>query len=154
MPTSTIDGTVEAADLKTDRAGIKIFRTIRFRLDDGSEHVLEKAVTTKAVGDELVPGARGRFYEYKAFDFKGVHGVRTPDGRDVYGFPGNNQKIFLLSGVIGVLWNIVLIATRESISLLGVAMIILSVVGWHFTSKGKREAQAQFDGDAGFRSPA
>ncbi len=150
MPTSMIDGTVEEADVRTDRAGVKIFRCIRFRLNDGSEHTIEKAVTTKAVGDELVPGASGRFYLFKAFDIKGVHGVRMADGRAVHGFPGNNQRIFLLAGIVAVLWNAILIATRDSISLLAVAMIVLSVVGWYFTSKGKREAQAQFEGDSGY----
>ncbi|HTM96813.1 MAG TPA: hypothetical protein VL100_13500 [Croceibacterium sp.] len=150
MPTSMIDGTVEDADVRTDRGGVKIFRSIRFRLADGSEHTVEKAVTTKAVGDELVPGASGRFYLFKAFDIKGVHAVRMADGRAVHGFPGNNQRIFLLAGIVAVLWNAILIATRESISLLAVAMIVLSVVGWYFTSKGKREAQAQFEGDSGY----
>jgi len=147
MPTSMIDGTVEEADVRTDRAGVKIFRCIRFRLNDGSEHTIEKVVTTKAVGDEIVPGASGRFYLFKAFDIKGVHGMRTADGGAVHGFPGNNQRIFLLAGIVAVLWNAILIATRDSISLLAVAMIVLSVVGWYFTSKGKREAQAQFEGD-------
>ncbi len=150
MPTSMIDGTVEDADVRTDRGGVKIFRSIRFRLADGSEHTVEKAVTTKAVGDELVPGASGRFYLFRAFDIKGVHAVRMADGRAVHGFPGNNQRIFLLAGIVAVLWNAILIATRESISLLAVAMIVLSVVGWYFTSKGKREAQAQFEGDSGY----
>jgi hypothetical protein len=151
MPTSTIDGTVEAIDLKWDRRGVKYFKSVSFKLDDGSAHVIEKAVTTKAVGDELVPGAKGRFYEFKAFDVKGVHGVRTADGRAIHGFPGNNQKIFLVAGVLGVVWNIVLILTRGGVSLLGVGMVILGGLGWHFASKGKREAQAQFDGDAGYR---
>lgn len=151
MTTSVIDGTVEEIDVKTYRAGVRLFRTIRFRLDDGSEHTAKKLVTTAEVGDELVPGARGRFYLFKAFDIKGVHGVRTADGREVFGFPSNNQKIFLITGVLGVVWNLVLILTRDSISLLGVAMIVLSVLGWHFMGKGKREAEAQFDGDTGFR---
>jgi hypothetical protein len=151
MPTSVIDGTVEEADIKFDRRGVKYFRSVRFKLDDGSEHTAEKMVTAKAVGDELVPGARGRFYLFKAFDVKGVHGVRTAEGRAVHAFPGNNQKIFLIAATLGVVWNIVLIFTRDGISLLGVGMVILGGLGWHFTGKGKREAQAQFDGDAGYR---
>lgn len=151
MSTSIIDGTVEEVDVKTYRAGVRLFRTIRFRLDDGSEHTAKKLVTTKQVGDELTPGARGRFYLFKAFDIKGVHGVRTPDGREVFDFPSNNKKIFLIAGVLGVVWNILLILTRDAISLLGVAMIVLGAFGYYFMGKGKTEAQAQFDGDAGYR---
>src|ERR1044072_4924699 len=130
MPTSMIDGTVEEADLRTDRAGVKIFLSIRSLLNDGSEQTSDKAVTTTEIGDELVPGTSGRFYLFKAFDIKGVHGVRMADGRAGYGFPGNNQRLFLLAGTVAVLWNAILIATRDSISLLAVAAIVLSVVGW------------------------
>jgi len=151
MPTSIIDGSIEAADLKRAKGGASIFRSITFQQDDGGTRTIRNAVIKDNVAAELVPGARGRFYLYNAFDLKGVHGVRTPDGRDVYGFAGNNQKIFLILGIVNLAWIALMLATRDAVPLIGVAMLVLSVVGYIFMSKGQREARAQFDGDAGYR---
>jgi hypothetical protein len=150
MTVSTIDGTIEQTDLKTDRAGIKIFRSIRFRLADGSEQTIEKSVVTREIGDQLTTGAKGRFYLYNAFDTKGVHGIRTADGRVIQSFPGNNQKIFLIAFVVSALWVAVMLVARGGIPLLGAATLVLSGTGWYFMGKGKAEAKAQFDADAGY----
>ena len=153
MPTSTIDGSIEAADLRRAKGGASIFRSITFQQADGGTRTIRNAVVKDNVAAELVPGARGRFYLYTAFDLKGVHGVRTLDGRDIYGFAGNNQKIFLILGIVNIAWIILILATSGGVPLLGVALLILSVVGYIFMSKGQREAQTQFDGDAGYRLP-
>jgi len=152
MPTSIIDGSVEAADLRRAKGGATIFRSLTFQQADGGTRTIRNAVVKDNVAAELVPGARGRFYLYNAFDLKGVHGVRTADGRDIYGFAGNNQKIFLILGIFNLAWVIFTIAVRGGVPLLGAALLILSVVGYIFMSKGQREAQAQFDADAGYRS--
>lgn len=152
MPTSIIDGSVETADLRRAKGGATIFRSLTFQQADGGTRTIRNAVVKDNVAAELVPGARGRFYLYNAFDLKGVHGVRTADGRDIYGFAGNNQKIFLILGIFNLAWVIFTIAVRGGVPLLGAALLILSVVGYIFMSKGQREAQAQFDGDAGYRS--
>jgi hypothetical protein len=151
MTTSIIDGSIETADLRRSKGGASIFRSISFQQDDGASRTIRNAVVKDNVAAELVPGARGRFYLYNAFDLKGVHGVRTTDGREVYGFAGNNQKIFLIVGIFNVVWIAFTIAVRGGVPLLGVATLILSVVGYIFMSKGQREAQAQFDGDTGHR---
>ncbi len=153
MPTSIIDGSIETADLKRAKGGVSIFRSITFRQADGITRTIRNAVVKDNVAAELVPGARGRFYLYNAFDLKGVHGVRSADGRDVYGFAGNNQKIFLILGIVNIAWIILILATRGGVPLLGVALLILSVVGYIFMSKGQREAQTQFDSDVGYRLP-
>ena len=153
MPTSIIDGSIEAADLKRAKGGAAIFRSITFQQDDGGTRTIRNAVVKDNVAAELVPGARGRFYLYNAFDLKGVHGVRTVGGRDVYGFAGNNQKIFLILGIANIAWIALILFTRGGVPLLGVALLILSAVGYFFMSKGQREAQAQFEGDANYRSP-
>ena len=152
MPTSIIDGSVEAADLRRAKGGATIFRSLTFQQADGGTRTIRNAVVKDNVAAELVPGASGRFYLYNAFDLKGVHGVRTADGRDIYGFAGNNQKIFLILGIFNLAWVIFTIAVRGGVPLLGAALLILSIVGYIFMSKGQREAQAQFDGDAGYRS--
>lgn len=151
MPTSIIDGSIEAADLRRAKGGATVFRSVTFQQTDGATRTIRNAVVKDNVAAELVPGARGRFYLYNAFDLKGVHGVRTADGRDVYGFAGNNQRIFLILGIFNLVWIAFTIAVRGGIPLLGAALFVLSVVGYIFMDKGQREAQAQFDGDAGYR---
>ena len=153
MPTSIIDGSIETADLKRAKGGVSIFRSITFRQADGITRTIRNAVVKDNVAAELVPGARGRFYLYNAFDLKGVHGIRSADGLDVYSFAGNNQKIFLILGIVNIAWIILILATRGGVPLLGVALLILSVVGYIFMSKGQREAQTQFDSDVGYRPP-
>lgn len=151
MPTSIIDGSIEAADLRRAKSGATIFRSITFQEDGVGTRTIRNAVVKDNVAAELVPGARGRFYLYNAFDLKGVHGIRSADGRDVYGFAGNNQKIFLILGIFNLVWIAFTIAVRGGVPLLGAALFILSVVGYIFMSKGQREAQEQFDCDAGYR---
>ena len=147
MPTSIVDGTVEETSLKWSRRGVSLFNSIRFRKDDGTEQTVHKAVVKQEVADQLTPGARGRFYLFKAFDIGGIHGVRLPDGRAIYAFPGNNEKIFLISGVVALLWVLLAVFTKGGIPLLGAALLILSAVGYYFMSKGRQEAKVQFEGD-------
>ena len=154
MSTSTIDGTVVEAVPGRRRGAITVFKSIHFQLDDGSSRTVTKAVVKQDVADELVPGAKGRFYLFKAFDLSGVHGVRTPDGRAVYAFPANNQKLFLVLGIINLLWVVFMIATKGAVPMLGVALMVLAGVGWYFMGKGQTEASQQFEGDAGYAGPA
>jgi hypothetical protein len=154
MSTSTIDGTVAEAVPGRRRGAITVFKSIRFELDDGSSRTVTKAVVKRDVADELVPGAKGRFYVFKAFDISGIHGVRTPDGRAVYAFPANNQKLFLVLGIVNLLWVVFMIATRGAVPMLGVALMALAAVGWYFMGKGQAEASQQFEGDAGYTAPA
>jgi hypothetical protein len=149
MSTSIIDGTVEEVVPGRRRGAVTVFKSIRFQLADGSSRTVTKAVAGQEVADELKPGASGRFYLFNAFDIKGIHGVRTADGRSAYAFPTNNQKVFLLSGIIAVAWITLKVAVDGEVPLLGVALTILAVVGWYFMGKGKSEARQQFDGDAG-----
>jgi len=151
MSTSIIDGTVEhAVPGRSSRGGVTVFKSIRFQLDDGSSHTVVKSVVQRDVAAEFTPGSKARFYLFKAFDISGVHGVRTPDGRAIYAFPGNNQRIFLMAGIANLAWIAVRLATDGGIPILALALLILSVVGWTLMSKGRTEAKAQFDGDAGY----
>lgn len=150
MTTSIIDGHVEAADLRRARGGLSVYRSITFQPENGPTRTVKNAVVTQNIADELTPGARGRFYLYNAFDQKGVHGVRTPDGRAVYGFAANNQSLWLLCGTISIAWMLLRITTQDDLPLLGVLLLVLSVVGYIFMGKGAAEAKAQFDGDAGY----
>jgi hypothetical protein len=150
MSTSIIDGTVEQAEPGRSRSGTTIFKSIRFALDDGSSRTVTKAVVKQEIADELVPGVKARFYLFKAFDISGIHGVRTPDGRAVYAFPGSNQKLFLVLGILNLAWVVTMIAVRGAVPMLGVALLILAAVGWYFMGQGQAEAKRQFDGDGSY----
>ena len=150
MTTSIIDGTVEEAVPGRSARGITVFKSIRFRGDDGSSRTVTKAVVKRPVADEIAPGAKGRFYLFNAFDMKGIHGVRTPDGRAVYEFPGGtNQKLFLVIAIINVFWIVVMLALEGGLPLLGVALAVIGTAGWIFMRKGQTEARQQFEADAG-----
>jgi hypothetical protein len=153
MTTSIIDGEVEEVVPGRSRGGITVFKSIRFKLADGSVRTFTKAIVKQPVADELIPGAKGRFYQFYAFDIKGIHGVRTPDGRAVYAFPGNNQKLFLILGIINLLWIGFKLAVDGEVPLLGAALLVLAGVGWYFMGKGETEAKQQFDGDSGYKAP-
>ncbi len=150
MTTSIIDGRVETAELRRARGGLSVFRTITFQPDSGPTRTIRNAVVKQNVADELTPGAQGRFYLYNAFDQKGVHGIRTRDGRATYGFATNNQKLFLLTGVLSVVWMALRVATEGDVPLLAILLLVLGVVGYIFMGKGEREARTQFDGDGGY----
>lgn len=153
MGTSIIDGTVTAAEVKRARAGITIYKTLDFQHAGGASQTVRNAVVKQEVADALKPGTTGRFYLYNAFDLKGVHGIRTADGRAVYGFPNNNQKIFLILGIVNIAWIALILFTKGGVPLLGAAMLVLAILGYIFMSKGQHEAKAQFDGDAGHAPP-
>ncbi|MBT2134729.1 hypothetical protein KK137_10320 [Croceibacterium sp. LX-88] len=148
MSTSIIDGTVEEVVTGRQRGSITVFKSIRFKLEDGSGRTVTKAVVKQPVSDELKPGARGRFYFFNAFDIRGFHGVRMADGRSIYAFPTNNQKLFLILGLINLAWIVFKVTVDGEIPLLGLALMILAVVGWIFMGKGEKEARQQFDADA------
>ena len=151
MPVSIVDGTIEEAVPGRNRRGVTVFKSIRFTREDGTSHMVKKAVVKDPVASELQAGAKGRFYLFKAFDIGGVHGVRTADGRSLYAFPTGNQKIFLFAMIANILWIGLRLATDGEVPLLGLALLVLSAVGWFVMGKGEKVAKAQFDGDTGDR---
>lgn len=155
MTTSIIDGRVEAADLKRSKGGVSVFRSITFQPDAGPTRTIKNAVVKDNVASELVPGTAGRFYLYNAFDLKGVHGVRTHDGRSTYGFAANNKKIFLFVGIFSIAWVALRVFVIDGqVPLLAVLGLFLAVPGFIFMSKGENEARVQFDGDTAYAPPA
>jgi len=149
--TSIVDGSIEDAKIKRARAGIAIFEFIQFRLNDGSSRTVKKAVATQAVADQLAPGTSGRFYLFNSFDLKGVHGVRRSDGTAIYGFPGNtNRRLFVFLGLLNLVWIVMRVTLIDGqVPLLGVALLILAVVGYVLMGKGANESKLQFESDRG-----
>ena len=150
MSTSIIDGTLEDAEPGRRSGAVRVFKSIRFQLADGSSRTVTKAVIKQPLADAIVPDTKGRFYLFSAFDIKGIHGLRAADGQEIFVFPGNNQTIFLIIGLINLAWIALrLFLIDGQIPMLGVALLILAAVGWYFMGKGAAEAKAQFEGDAG-----
>jgi hypothetical protein len=154
MGTSIIDGTVTATEVRRKAKDMTIFKSVDFLRDDGTPYSLKNAVTKGGVTEALQPGAKGRFYGFTALDIRGIHGVRTADGRALFAYPGgNNQKIFLMATIVGGAFTAFMVATRGEIPLLAAAGLILGVVGTIFMGKGARETKAQFEGDTGYSPP-
>jgi hypothetical protein len=150
MSTSIIDGTIEDAEPGRRSGAVRVFKSIRFQLADGSSRTVTKAVIKQPLADAIVPGTKGRFYLFNAFDIKGIHGLRAADGREIFAFPRNNQTIFLIVGLVNLAWITLRVFLIDGgVPMLGLALLILAVVGWYFMSKGAAEAKAQFEGDAG-----
>jgi hypothetical protein len=153
MSTSLIDGTVAEAEPGRRRGAVTVFKQLRFDLADGSSHALKKAVVRQELAELLVPGTQGRFYLFNAIDISGIHGVRLSDGRSTYAFPANNQRLFLILGIINLLWVVTMIVARGAVPMLGVGLMILAAVGWYLMGEGQAEARQQFDGDVGPSAP-
>jgi hypothetical protein len=153
MGVSMIDGTLEEVHLKTARRNLRIYKELKFRLPDGSERIVAKAVVDADVAALLLPGTRGRFYLYKQIDHGGIHGVRTSDGQAVHKFPKNNELAMVAVGVIG-LFLLVLNLSMDRLSIWGVLCVLLGFPGYFLYRGTRLNAGEQFAADNGYRAPA
>lgn len=154
MATSIIDGTIEEAVLKKRRVLASVYTRIVFRLDDGSAKTWAKAIVMNNVADLLLPGTRGRFYLFTAMDHRGVHGVRTADGRSAVGINKINERagigIFIVSALVVTLYLTVL---DEGAPVLSIILMLLGLPMFVLYRHYRVEAERQFAADAGY-SPA
>jgi len=148
MPTDVIDGTIETVKLKRKAGKASIFDTIVVRQADGTEATLKKMVTTEPVSSALQPGVTARIYTFSAFDMKGIHGLRTSDGRALFGFPSNNEKIMMVVMAISVVVFGAWLAVDNRIALLPIALFVLGIIGTIFYRKGRLDAAKQFASDS------
>lgn len=151
MGVSTIDGTLEEAVLRRAVGKVRIYDRLKFRLADGSEKSIAKSIVDGDVGAALVPGTSGRFYLFTAFDHRGLHGIRDSQGNCVFGYPSNNEKAALISAILGFVLVAIAILVYGGISLLGLGVMILGIVGYILTRKTRAEATAQFEADNAYR---
>lgn len=155
MGVSAIDGVIEQVETGRQYKKVTKFKSIVFREDDGGTRTMKNLVALNEIAGHITPGASGRFYTVSALDVKGIHGVRKTDGTAAQGFPAqNNIVIFGILAVVGLASVVLRVSTSGGLPLLGVAMIILGVVGWVISRKASREAAAQFEADAGGIVPA
>jgi hypothetical protein len=154
MATSIIDGTIEEVEVKRRRKLGTVFKRILFRLDDGTTKTWAKAVVWNNVADQLKPGFRGRFYLYTAMDHRGLHGFRTADGREAYGFGKQNEIISLVIFVMMALLVAISFSAMGDAPLFAVILLVLSVPMYILYRGTRVQAEKQFQGDAGYRPPA
>lgn len=145
MSVSVVDGTVIEA-VKTRTKPFARYRMLTIARRDGGIERIKGPVAASAIGERLVPGAEGRFYLFKAIDHGGVHGIRLGDGTEIYAYPGNNIRLFVLAIVIAIAW-IAISVMNDKLPLLAVGMIVLGAVGVVLTSKSKNETRRQFESD-------
>lgn len=154
MATSIIDGTIEEVVVKRRRKMGTVFTRILFKLDDGTTKTWGKSVVWNNVADQLKPGLRGRFYLYAAIDHRGVHGFRSDDGREAYGFGKQNEIISLIIFVMMGLLVLLSVAATGDAPLLAVILLVLSVPMYILYRGTRVQAERQFQVDSGYRPPA
>ncbi len=153
MATSMVDGTVEEVVLKRRRSKMSFYRQIRFRLDDGSTRTSSRAHVSNNVADLLVPGTRGRFYAFTAFDHRGISGVRTDDGREAFGVGRQNEYAGLGVFVSMTLLTILYWTVLEKLSLLSLILAVLGLPMYFLYRQNRLDAEKAFRRDSGYRPP-
>ena len=154
MSVAAIDGTLEAANLKRRVRNISVYDSLVIRRDGGGEERLGKTMVSNQVADSLEPGTRGRFYTYASIDHKGMHGVRTADGKAVYDFPQNNEKIMLVVLALNLVWLVGGILYDGRARYFPLALVVLAAVVYPLYRKTRLEARRQFDADSSATIPA
>ena len=154
MAVSIIDGTIEEVELKRRRKLGSVFSRILFRLPDGSTKTWGKSVVWNNVADRLKPGTKGRFYLYTAIDHRGIHGVRTADGEETFGFGRVNEYVSIGVFVVSALTVALSVMALNSLPLLAAILLVLSVPMYLLYRNTRVQAERQFRDDAGYRPPA
>jgi hypothetical protein len=150
MTVSTIEGTLEAANLKRRAKSVSVYDSILFRRADGSERRLGKTMVANAVADALQPGARGRFYLYSAIDHKGLHGLRTAAGAAIHEFPGSNERLMLVVLVINLVLLIGRFLVEGMVWFLPLGLVVMAGILYPLYRKTRTESRRQFDSDSGY----
>ncbi|HEX8061606.1 MAG TPA: hypothetical protein VF535_00150 [Allosphingosinicella sp.] len=150
MAIEVIDGTIEAATVKSSNAKVVMYDGISIRTTAGSELRLEKVAVAPGVAASLQAGTEGRFYGYKAIDHRGLFGFRTRDGRSAFANPSGNERIMLLAAIIGWIGFAVLLLLGKGIGLLALALGVLGTIGYLKYRSTRIEGRARFDSDSDY----
>ena len=118
MSNSTIDGTILEAKVKRAVKRQTLFDTITFQLADGSLKTIKKLQVANEVAEHLTDGTKGRFYLYKMGDQRGIHGLRTVDGREVAAYPRVIERLMLILGSLNLAVLVAWIVTDGEVRLL------------------------------------
>ncbi len=150
MAVELIDGVLESAEIKRSSAKLSLYKSLNFRLADGSERSLANVAVTPGVAELLKEGMEGRFYGYKAIDHRGLFGIRARDGRSAFAIPSGNERIMMMMGIAGFLWFAMVLLTRDAITFTGLILAILGAIGWYRYRATRIEGQKLYDADAAY----
>lgn len=157
MAVRTIDGTIEEVELKARRKLGSVYSRILFRLPDGGSETVGKSIVWNNVADRLKPGTSGRFYLYSAMDHRGIHGIRTVEGDEVFGFGKQNEIVAIAVLVMAALTvYLTMDSAGESIfqRFIWLISVLLLVAGgpMYLAYRHTRvQAERQFQADQGYR---
>lgn len=149
MSNSIIDGTIVEARLKRAAKAQSLFDVVTFRLADGSTHSMKRIGVAPEVAALLTPGTSGRFYLYKLADQRGIHGVRTDDGRAAAGYPRILERLIGVVGILNLALAVMWLVTDGELRLLptiaGLFCVVVAVLLHQLGNTSLR----QFEADAG-----
>ena len=151
MATFAIDGTIEEAVIRRRRSKVSFYDRIKFRLDDGRTRTWTRAHVANEVGDALVPGTHGRFYLYRAIDHRGISGVRTDDGRELFGVSRINENVGIGVTISMTLLTILYVTVLQKVSILSLVLAVLGVPMYFLYRQNRVDAEKAFRADAGYR---
>lgn len=153
MGTSIIDGTVEEATYKKGSRNVQVWGPLKFRLRDGSQKTLDKAVIHADLAPYITPGNSGRFYCYAAIDSRGIHGVRTNQGVARFAFSKINETVGIVTFVIGVVMTVMYVAFLDGVSIWGLICIVLGLPLYFLYRQTRLDAEKQFNADSAYVAP-
>lgn len=154
MSISTVDGTIETAEIRRTGPGIVMYRSIVIRQPNGEAHEIKKPVTHSDLATLLQPGTSGRFYVFSAVDHRGINGVRASDGRAVFAHPKNNERIALFLTIFAIVALAVSAVLFDRISFWFVILIVLGPVLWVISRNARQQGELKFNADSAYRPPA
>ncbi|MDQ8756859.1 hypothetical protein RCO27_11540 [Sphingosinicella sp. LHD-64] len=147
MGVSTIDGTIESAELRRSAAKIRIYKTIVFRLANGETKTIAKPIAHAELAPRLEPGATGRFYLFSSIDHRGIAGVRTSDGQAQFAYPRNNETIGMVLTILAALWVGLSPYFVGDFGIFALIVLILGPIVWLVNRSLRRQAERQFQAD-------
>ena len=149
MGLEVIDGTIEAAVVKRSSAATVLYESVTIRTADSTER-LDKLAVAPEVAAMLEPGTEGRFYGYKAIDHRGLLAARTRDGRAAFAVPSGNERIMLVTAIVGLAAFAILLLLGKGLGLLALILGVLGTIGYVSYRRTRIEARARYDADAGY----
>lgn len=147
MGVSTIDGTIESAELRRSAAKVRIYKSIVFRLADGETKTIAKPIAHAELAPRLEPGATGRFYLFSSIDHRGIYGVRSSDGQTHYAYPRNNETIGMVLTILAVLWVGMSLYLIGDFSIFALIVLVLGPIVWLVNRNLRTQAERQFQAD-------
>jgi hypothetical protein len=153
MSVSIIDGTITDAVPGRRAWGVRFFKRLDFRLADGSTTSVTRAMVHSDLAGKLQPGTSGRFYLFKAYDHRGLHGYRDEQGRGCFHFPRNNEIVLAVVMVPVALWVFYVLFAWAGLPIFWTILLALGIASLIHYRHVRHEAERQFSADGAHRAP-